>query len=310
MKVEEALFSILKPSNSPEEIDREMERAENEGVFLIPIGDERYPDILTEINDPPPLLYVKGKAEILKNFSIAIVGSRRATSYGKMVAKQLARDLAMLAITIISGLAYGIDSAAHSGALNVGNTVAVLGNGIDIVYPSSNKRLFDEIVKNGCLVSEFPFGTRPQKWTFPKRNRIIVGLSRGVVVVEAAKKSGSLITARLALEEGREVFAVPGNIFSSTSEGTNNLIKNGAKCVTSFEDVLDEFPYVSFPKKETHKNEEEDLLIRSLKEGPKTVEELQLVLKMQSSKLRERLTILEIEGKISYDASGRYILNS
>ena len=308
MKVEEALFSILKPSNS-EEIDREIERAERDGVFLIPIGDERYPDILMEINDPPPLLYVKGKVDILKSFSIAIVGSRRATSYGKMVAKQLARELARIDITIISGLAYGIDSAAHSGALNVGNTVAVLGNGIDIVYPSSNKRLFNEIVKNGCLVSEFPFGTRPQKWTFPKRNRIIVGLSRGVVVVEAAKKSGSLITARLALEEGREVFAVPGNIFSSTSEGTNNLIKNGAKCVTSFEDILDEFPYVSFPKGEDSENEKEDLLIRSLKEGPKTVEELQLVLKMQSSKLRERLTILEIEGKISYDASGRYILN-
>lgn len=308
MKVEEALFSVLKTSNV-KEVEREMKMAQELGVTLIPIGDERYPEALTQIHEPPLLLYAKGRVDILKDFSIAIVGSRKATSYGKMVAMNLARDLARYSVTIVSGLAYGVDSSAHVGALKVGKTVAVLGNGIDIVYPLANKRVFEEIAEKGCIISEFPFGTKPQKWTFPRRNRIIVGLSMGVVVVEAAKRSGSLITARLALEEGREVFAVPGEIFSKTSEGTNNLIKNGAKCVTSFEDVLNEFEYLSFSDAATNtEDRESDRIILTLKEGPKSIEELQMALKIPTSTLNEKLTLLEIDGKVMYDNAGKYML--
>jgi DNA processing protein len=308
MNVEEALFSVLNTS-SLKEVKEEIKKAENLGVTLIPFGDERYPKALAEIHDPPFLLYTRGNVELLKNFSIAIVGSRKATSYGKMAATKLAGDLARCSITIVSGLAYGIDSSAHIGALKNGTTVAVLGNGVDIVYPWANRKLFNEIVQNGCVISEFPLGTRPQKWTFPKRNRIIVGLSMGVVVVEAAKRSGSLITARLALEEGREVFAVPGEIFSKTSEGTNDLIKHGAKCVTSFEDVLNEFEYISFQKESlSGGSKETDPIIDLLREGPKSVEELQILLGIPTSKLGEKLTLLEIDGMVSYDGLGKYML--
>ncbi len=305
MNIEEALFTVLKTSNA-QEVEREIQMAKKLGVTLIPFGDERYPEFLSQIHDPPPLLYAKGRIDILKNFSIAIVGSRKATSYGKMVAMNLARDLAQRSVTIVSGLAYGIDSSAHLGALKSGKTVAVLGNGVDVVYPSSNRQLFEEISKKGCIVSEFPFGFKPQKWTFPKRNRIIAGLSMGVVVVEAEKKSGSLITARLALEEGREVFAIPGEIFSKTSEGTNALIKSGAKCVTSFEDVLDEFGYLSFSSKPQTKDE--DPIIDVLKDGPKSFEEIRISLKMPISRLSEKLTLLEIDGKVMYDDNGKYML--
>ncbi len=302
MKIEEALYSILEDP-SREKVDEEMKKAEKAGIRLIPFGDEAYPLALTKIHDAPKLLYVKGDMKVLDTFSIAVVGARKATTYGKSVAMRIAGDLAYHGVTIVSGMAYGVDSAAHAAAIGNGKTVAVLGNGLDIVYPRVNLKLFNEIQKHGCVVSEFPFGTRPQKWTFPKRNRIIVGLSRGVVVIEAAKRSGSLITAHLALEEGREVFAVPGSIFSKMSEGANNLIKSGAKCVLSYEDVLDEFGYVRLKKVE-----KEDPVLRSLKESPKSLEELRAILRMPIKELSEKLTMLEVEGKIVYDSTGKYIL--
>lgn len=208
----------------------------------ISIESKEYPEQLREIYDAPLKLYVLGNKEILKQSSIAIVGARKATEYGKKIAIQFSKDLSKNGINIISGLALGIDTCAHLGALQAtskGKTIAVLGSGLDAIYPKQNVELAKQIIKNGgCIISEYPLGAKPEKQHFPQRNRIISGLSKGVLIVEASEKSGSLITADFALEQGREVFAVPGNISSSTSVGTNNLIKQGAKLVTNYEDIL------------------------------------------------------------------------
>lgn len=204
-------------------------------------GDEVYPKMLGQISDPPPVLYVYGRADLLNGCCLAIVGSRAASAYGRRVAFSLSAHLAERSVTIVSGLAMGIDGEAHNGALSVrGGTVAVLGCGLDVVYPSQNTKIFRSIRENGALVSEYPLMTRPEGFRFPARNRIIAGMSQGVVVVEAARKSGSLITAQFALDEGREVFAVPGQVDSFKSEGTHWLLKQGAKLVQTAEDVLEE----------------------------------------------------------------------
>ena len=206
------------------------------------IENNDYPQQLKNIYDPPLKLYVLGNKQILQEKGIAIVGSRKATEYGKKVAFQFANQLAKKGINIISGLALGIDTYAHFGALQpqfTGKTIAVLGSGLDEIYPKENIELAKQIIKlGGCIISEYPLGTKPQKLNFPQRNRIISGLSKGVLIVEASEKSGSLITADFALEQGRGVFAVPGNISSKTSIGTNNLIKQGAKLVTCCEEML------------------------------------------------------------------------
>ena len=208
----------------------------------IGIKSGEYPELLKGIYDAPLKLYTLGNKEILKQLNIAIVGSRTATEYGKKIAYQISKDLSNNGINIISGLAIGIDSYAHLGALqsnSIGKTIAVLGSGLDEMYPKQNIELAKQIIKQGgCIITEYPLGTKPEKMHFPQRNRIISGLSKGVLVVEASEKSGSLITADFALEQGREVFAVPGNILNSTSAGTNNLIKQGAKLVTTYEDIL------------------------------------------------------------------------
>jgi DNA processing protein len=226
---------------------RELERVrEMEGADVLVLDDGAYPQLLREIPDPPVTLYVRGRwAECLEAPCVAVVGSRRCSTYGQNVALMLARDLASRGVTIVSGLARGIDAAAHRGALEVGGrTVAVLGTGLDEVYPRDHRRLAAEILeRGGALVTQFPLGTPPVAENFPYRNRIISGLSLGIVVVEAAENSGSLITARLALEQGREVYAVPGNITSRNSFGSNYLIKGaGAKLVQQWQDVAAEFP--------------------------------------------------------------------
>ena len=224
----------------------EIERARLIGVDILLLDDGVYPALLREIFDPPITLYVKGAwSECLEKPCVAMVGSRRCSTYGQNVATQLARDLAQRGVTIISGLARGIDAAAHRGALEAkGRTVAVMGTGLDQVYPRDHKKLVDEILgQGGALVSEFPLETPPAPQNFPYRNRVISGLSLGVVLVEAAENSGSLITARLAMEQNREVFAVPGNITSRNSFGTNYLIKGaGAKLVQQWQDVVAELP--------------------------------------------------------------------
>ena len=210
------------------------------GARVVDILSEAYPKLLMEIPDPPPFLYLVGELKGSEP-AVAIVGSRRATQYGLCTATRLARDLALSGVTVVSGMARGIDTAAHWGAVKAGGrSIAVLGCGIDLTYPPENGALCQAVGQSGALVSEFPLGTAPLAENFPRRNRIISALSRGVVVVEAGEHSGSLITARFALEQGREVFAVPGNVNCDGSRGVNGLIKEGAKLVERVEDILEE----------------------------------------------------------------------
>ena len=221
-------------------VEKELECADSTGVSIVTSQDPLYPSQLLSTYDYPAFLYVKGHLKE-DDVNVAVVGSRTASTYGKFTTERLCRELVLRGITVISGLARGIDSAAHRGALSgKGRTIAVLGCGLDVVYPPENEKLFTEISLQGALISEFPFGTPPNAPNFPARNRIISGISLGVVVVEASEKSGSLITARIALEQGREVFAVPGSIDSSGSRGTNKLIKQGAKLIENVEDILEE----------------------------------------------------------------------
>ncbi len=212
-------------------------------IELIHIYDKYYPERLKIIYDKPIVLYIKGNKSILNEFSLAIIGCRDHTKYGEIVAKNISYQISKNNIVTISGLAKGIDSIAHKETLKAkGKTIAVIGSSIDNIYPEENKELAKEIIKNGgTIISEYIVGTKPQKMNFPARNRIISGMSNGVVVIEAKKKSGTMITVDFALEQGKEVFAVPGNILSKNSEGTNELIKQGAKLVTNVEDILEEF---------------------------------------------------------------------
>ena len=226
-----------------EDATNEAAKVERAGVEIIPFSDPRYPERLKEIFDPPILLYAQGRTELLRSHTLAIVGSRRPTPYGSAVAERLGRELGDLGITVVSGMARGIDSHAHAGALaSRGDTVAVLGCGVDIAYPRENRKLAERIASRGLLLSEFPMGAIAFPQNFPIRNRIISGLSLGVMVVEGAQYSGSLITARLALDQGREVFAVPGSIVSKASWGPNLLIKQGAKLVQEAADVIEDLP--------------------------------------------------------------------
>lgn len=223
-------------------LPREFDQMRRQKTEIFISSDEGYPANLRGIFDPPPVIYVKGRLEKQDMIAIALVGTRTPTSYGKEVAEKFASELSERGVTVVSGLARGVDSWAHRGALNRrGRTIAVLGCGVDIIYPPENRRLYEEISQGGALLSEFPFGVKPEKIHFPLRNRIISGLTLGTLVVEAAARSGSLITAQLALEQGRDVFAVPGKITSLYSQGTNWLIKNGAKLVSNVEDLIEEF---------------------------------------------------------------------
>ena len=238
------------------DLDAELQRIEAGNVRVVTCEDPEYPKNLREIYDPPLVLYVKGTLKEGETLAIGVVGSRRTTLYGQDMARKLAFQLARLGVTVVSGLARGIDTAAHNGALQAkGRTVAVIGCGIDVMYPAENKKLADDIVeKGGAVVTEFPFGVKPDKQNFPMRNRIISGWSLGVVVVEANQKSGALITAAQAAEQGRQVFAVPGRADSILSRGTNKLIKDGAKLTEDVEDVLSEFEYL-LPKQTVERTE-------------------------------------------------------
>ncbi len=231
-----------------EAAQRECAALHRTGGRIVDFLSEEYPKILLEIPDFPPFLYVRGELRSAE-CSIAVVGSRRASFSGQSITERLSHDLARRGITVVSGMARGIDSAAHRGALKGGGrTIAVLGSGVDILYPPESRKLREEVAAQGAVISEFPLGTAPLAENFPRRNRIISGLSRGVLVVEAVEKSGSLITARYALEQGREVFAVPGNISYPGSRGPNRLIKEGAALVEDVEDIIVNLPHHAAPR--------------------------------------------------------------
>jgi DNA processing protein len=214
---------------------------EKHGGELLSFKDPKYPQHLLSIYDPPPFLFIKGEITEDDRNAVAMVGCRNPSTYGKRITESIARELTRKGITVVSGMARGIDSIGHTSALKEkGRTIAVFGSGLDVIYPPENKKLAERIASSGALLSEFPMGSKPDAPNFPRRNRLISGLSLGVVVVEAGAKSGALLTAGCALEQNREVFAIPGNLGSKTSEGTNGLIKQGAKLVTSVQDILEE----------------------------------------------------------------------
>jgi len=220
--------------------DKELAQAEQNGIFLLDIFDRDYPSLLREISSPPAVLYVRGCTGVLNELCLAVVGTRIPTVYGREMAARFSSALAGLNCVVVSGLARGIDTFVHSAALSSGRTIAVLGSGLEHIYPGENTALAEKISLQGAVISEFPLSAPPLKENFPRRNRIISGLSRGVLVIEAPVKSGSLITARLALEQNREVFALPGRVNSPLSAGTHHLIKQGARLVDSVEDIVDE----------------------------------------------------------------------
>lgn len=230
--------------NAFREAEKELAEVRKAGIRLVTWEETDYPRLLTQIYDPPPLLYVRGNVELLSRHAISMVGTRRPTPYGNQIAERLARDLAERGLVIVSGLARGIDSSAHRGACATarGGTIGVLGSGIDVIYPKENRKLFEEVEKRGAIVTEFPLGTHPAPENFPVRNRIVAGMGLGVIVVQGAQYSGSLITSRLAMEFGREVYGIPGNVTEPMSFAPNQLIKQGAKLATNWHEVVEELP--------------------------------------------------------------------
>ena len=290
---------------------------------IIKQDDERFPGLLRQISNPPLLLYVDGNPDLLHLPSLAIVGSRNPTKGGERNAYEFAHHLATLGFTIVSGLAQGIDTAAHRGALAAGGTtIAFLGHGIDRIYPASNKKLAEEIAASGALVSEFPLGTHPGKENFPQRNRLISGLSLGTLVVEAARRSGSLITARLAAEQGREVFALPGSIHNALARGCHELIRQGAKLVENADDIVTELaPLAGHILQNTMESTSKQSSVHALDNeyvelrkhighDPISTDELAENSGLTIDQVSSMLLILELRGEIEALSGGRYSLLS
>jgi len=284
-------------------------------INIIKLSDKEYPELLKKIYDPPKELFIKGESTALNNKCLAIVGTRRATDYGRRIARRFANELAQCGFTIVSGLAEGIDTQAHEGALEArGKTIAVFGCGIDKTFPAQNKGLADEIEKSGALISEYSPGTPTAKWTFPRRNRIISGLSLGVVMVEGNYESGAMITAKLALDEGREVFAVPGNIEIDQTKGPHWLIKQGAKLAENVDDILEEFNIKRVAGNEKAKEQDysqlssdEVKIISYLTKEPKHIDEISAKSGMETQEALSILSILEIK-KLVKQVPGKYFV--
>ena len=300
---------------NPEQL---LEKMEREKINIITINDQFYPKLLKEIYDPPPLLYYRGQIENLNQFNLAVVGPRKYSSYGQQVTSKLVGDLTQNNITIVSGLALGIDTLAHNTTLDSGGkTIAVLGSGLDqqSIYPSSNRYLANKIVESGGIIfSEFPLGALPMKHHFPQRNRTIAGLCLATLVIEASEKSGALITARHALEQNREVFAVPGSIFAINSIGTNNLIKLGAKVVSTVSDIIETLDLTQVAeyidnKKIIPESIEEESILSYLNHEPTHIDELIKLTKLDTSVINSTLTIMEMKGMIKNLGGTQYVIS-
>ncbi|MCH7492066.1 DNA-protecting protein DprA [Patescibacteria group bacterium] len=293
----------------------ELEKSLQHDINTITIKDESYPSLLKEIYDPPPLLYIKGSVPSDEDVTLAVVGTRKTTQYGRQITPELVSQFSQAGLTIISGLALGIDALAHQSAIKSGGkTIAVLACGLDIIYPVTNDYIGKSIINTGgSLISEYPPGTLPLKQHFPVRNRIISGLSQGVVIIEGNEDSGSLITARCALEQNRDVFAVPGNITSVTSRGPHKLLKLGAKLITSANDVLielniDQIKKISQNKKIIHQSKEEKKLLSILSSDPLHIDELTQKSKLNISIINSTLTKMEMRGLVRNLGGMYYIL--
>ncbi len=306
--------------NGWDTVQKEIDLAAKHNVHMVSHADKIYPEGLKRIIDAPPILYIKGRIERTDKYAVAMVGSRNATIYGKHVAEQMGRKFASSGLTVVSGMARGVDTASHIGALKAGGrTIAVLGSGLDVPYPATNRDLIGKIASSGCVISEFPFGTRPLRENFPRRNRIISALSIGLVVVEATLDSGSLITVTYALEQGKEVFAVPGNITSGNSRGTNDLIRNGAKLVESADEVINELaPQLKGALKEdvlagenepTELTDDEKSVFRCLSEEPKHIDTIIREKKIDTGRALSILLSLELKGIVSQSDGKHFSLN-
>ncbi|MBK7091456.1 MAG: DNA-protecting protein DprA [bacterium] len=304
-EIGDKVVQALKSEVNEEHAEQQLAKLEHHNARLITILDEDYPEHLKRIYDSPPFLIVKGEFLPEDRLAVAIVGSRMSSEYGRQVTEMLVRDLSKQGLTIVSGLARGIDSIAHQTALaGGGRTIGVLGCGLDVIYPPENKKLYEEVAGSGAVVTEFEFGTRPEKFNFPARNRIISGISRGVIVIEARKGSGALVTAQHAIDQNREVFAVPGNITSAPSQGANELIKQGAIPVTQAADVLlalgidptsraaaKERPRISLP-------EAEQLIYDTLSTQPQLVDSLSNSVHRPVGEVLSLLLSLEMAGLV------------
>lgn len=309
----ERLAETLKKHDNAALVAQALHWADEPGNAILTLADAAYPQALLNIPDPPTLLYAKGRLALLEQTALAIVGARSATPQGLANAEAFAQALASAGLSIISGLALGVDTAAHRGALQAqGGTIAIVGTGADRIYPARNAKLAREIAEQGLILSEFPLGTPPAAYNFPRRNRIISGLARGVLVVEAAVDSGSLITARMAAEQGREVFAIPGSIHSPLSRGCHKLIKQGAKLVESAQDVLEELgwarnstPALAATETPEYENEHHALLLQM---GFDPVDPDTLVTRsgLTPEALFAILTMLELDGRIARLPGGRF----
>ncbi|MEI7612123.1 MAG: DNA-processing protein DprA [Betaproteobacteria bacterium] len=302
---------LLIETDNSAHVESALRWSESEGQQIVTLADPEYPQLLLQIPDPPILLYVRGRIDLLNKPALAIVGSRNPTPQGIQNAERFAAALSQAGLSITSGLALGIDAAAHRGALAVdGDTVAFIGTGIDRIYPAKNKQLTIDIAHTGAIVSEFPLGTPASASNFPRRNRLISGLSLGVLVVEAAIESGSLITSRLACEQGREVFAIPGSIHSPQSRGCHQLIKQGAKLVETVQDVLDELRWnIGIPPLEDSifsKPPTYSVLLSAMGFDPLGIDQLAQRTGLPVHELFVALLQLELEGRVASLSGGRY----
>ncbi len=294
------------------DLDRLYSSILKKGVQVLTVEDEAYPRLLKEINQSPPVLYVKGRLLPEDDLAVAIVGTRRLTSYGQQVTRDTSIFLAAHGLTIVSGLARGVDGLAHRHALNTGGrTIAVLGSGVDVIYPPEHRKLAEAISENGAVISDYPMGTKPEGINFPPRNRIISGLSLATIVVEAGERSGALITADFAVEQGREVFAVPGNVLSPASRGTNRLIQKGACAMTSPRDVLD---VLDLPASETKKTQQaikpadttEAKILQIMDYEPIHIDDICNETGLPIEKVTAALTMMELKGLIQHVGGMRY----
>jgi len=302
-----------------ERVEKELMWFDEPNRHIITLHDPYYPALLKEIADPPSLLFVEGDVSLLSQWQIAVVGSRNPSASGRDTAYEFARYIAQGEVAITSGLAMGIDAAAHKGALTAGKTVAVIGTGLDSVYPAKNRTLADEIVLNGAVVSEFALGTLPRAENFPRRNRIISGLSLGTLVVEAAIRSGSLITARMALEQGREVFAIPGSIHNPLARGCHRLIREGAKLAETAQDILEELGALAGAQRlaEVEQTEAEaapmdddadyQLLFEHLGYDPIEIDVIIQKSGLTAEAVSSMLLLLELQGQVESLPGGRYV---
>ncbi|NCO82814.1 MAG: DNA-protecting protein DprA [Nitrospirae bacterium CG_4_10_14_3_um_filter_44_29] len=298
-----------------EKIDAWLKKLDAAGIKIVTFSDKDYPEALKNIEDAPVVLYVKGRIQKEDRYAVAVVGSRNYSPYGKLAAEKLSSELSSMGFTIVSGMARGIDTLAHAAAIKSGGrSIAVLGSGIDVPYPPENRGLMEKLAESGYVISEFPPGAPPDKENFPKRNRIISGLSLGVLVVEAAANSGSLITAGCALEQGKEIFAVPGNINSATSKGTNELLKKGAKLVQSAEDIIEELAPVlkgyirTREKADIELTVEEKKLCDIMTAEPKHVDILLRESRMPAQTALGILLCLELKGIVKQTEGKKFFL--